>query len=128
MSGGRAGQQSGEHDDDPVLVAAHRAWVAIIAAMKTRSLDILEKSQLPAAQAHATFKVMEMEIAAGHDALASKLDVLEVKSEMKLELAELKAELHKVEGKLSRWLLTCILAQTAVLAGLGYFVLEHFRR
>jgi hypothetical protein len=84
-------------------------------------LEILEKSQLPTAQAHAILKVMEMEIAAGHDALATKLDVLELKS-----------ELNKVEGSLTRWVLTCVLTcvlgQTAVLAGLGYFVLEHLRR
>ena len=94
---------------------------AIIAAMRTRSLEILEKSQLPTVQAHAILKVMEMEIAAGHDALATKLDVLELKS-----------ELNKVEGSLTRWVLTCVLTcvlgQTAVLAGLGYFVLEHLRR
>ena len=66
-----------------------------------------------------------MEIAAGHESLATKLDLLEVRS-------ELKAEIHKVEGALSRWVLTCVLScilgQTAVLAGLGYFVLEHLRR
>jgi hypothetical protein len=93
--------------------------------MKTRSLEILGRSQLPPAQAHAILKVMEMEIAAGHESLATKLDLLEVRS-------ELKAEIHKVEGALSRWVLTCVLScilgQTAVLAGLGYFVLEHFRR
>ena len=89
--------------------------------MKTRSLEILGRSQLPPAQAHAILKVMEMEIAAGHESLATKLDLLEVRS-------ELKAEIHKVEGALSRWVLTCMLGQTAVLAGLGYFVLEHLRR
>jgi len=80
---------------------------------------------LPPAQAHAILKVMEMEIAAGHESLATKLDLLEVRS-------ELKAEINKVEGALSRWVLTCVLScilgQTAVLAGLGYFVLEHLRR
>jgi len=80
---------------------------------------------LPPAQAHAILKVMEIEIAAGHESLATKLDLLEVRS-------ELKAEINKVEGALSRWVLTCVLScilgQTAVLAGLGYFVLEHLRR
>ena len=80
---------------------------------------------MPPAQAHAILKVMEMEIAAGHESLATKLDLLEVRS-------ELKAEINKVEGALSRWVLTCVLScilgQTAVLAGLGYFILEHFRR
>ena len=98
---------------------------------------------MPPAQAHAILKVMEMEIAAGHESLASRMDLLEVKSALKAEIddlrvelktdiadlrAELKAEINKVEGKLSRWVLTCMLGQTAVLAGLGYFVLEHFRR
>ena len=77
-----------------------------------------------------------MEIAAGHESLASRVDLLDVKSALKVEItdlrAELKAEIHKVEGALSRWVLTCVLScilgQTAVLAGLGYFVLEHLRR
>ena len=52
---------------------------------------------------------------------AIKLDFLKVRS-------ELKTEIHKVEGARSRWILNCMLGQTAVLAGMGYFVLEHFRR
>jgi hypothetical protein len=82
---------------------------------------------------------MEMEIAAGHESLASRVDLLEVKSalnadivdlrvELKADIADLRAEIHKVGGALSRWVLTCMLGQTAVLAGLGYFVLEHLRR
>ena len=83
---------------------------------------------MPPAQAHAILKVMEMEIAAGHESLASKLEVLATRSELKAEIAEVRADLHRVEGALTRWVLTCMLAQTAVLAGLGYFVLEHIRR
>jgi len=82
---------------------------------------------------------MEMEIAAGHESLASRVDLLDVKSalnaeivdlrvELKADIADLRAAIHKVEGALSRWVLMCMLGQTAVLAGLGYFVLEHFRR
>ena len=87
---------------------------------------------MPPAQAYAILKVMEMEIAAGHESLASRVDLLDVKSALKVDIAdlraELKAEIHKVEAALSRWVLSCILGQTAVLAGLGYFVLAHFRR
>ena len=108
------------------------AELAIIEAVRTRSLEILEKSQLPTAQAHAILTVMEMEIAAGCEALATKLDLLVLKSELKLELSELRGEIHKMEGRLARWVLTCVLTciigQTAVLAGLGYFVLEHLKR
>jgi hypothetical protein len=106
--------------------------VAIIGVMKTRSLETLGRSQLPPAQAHAILEAMEMEIAAGHESLASRVDLLDVKSALKADIAdlraELKAEIHKMEGALSRWVLTCMLGQTAVLAGLGYFVLEHLRR
>lgn len=83
----------------------------------TESLDILESSRLPPAQARAILRVMETEIAAVREGLATKLDML-----------ELKAELGKLEGSLSRWVLTCMLGQTAALAGLGYFALEHLRR
>ena len=72
-------------------VGAYR--VAIIPLMKTQSLEILEKSQLPAAQAHAILKVMEMEVGAGHEALATKFDLLEVKSALKSDIVEVKAEL-----------------------------------
>ena len=63
-----------------------RAEVAIIAAMKTRSLKILGWSQLPPAQAHAILKVMEMEIAAEHESLASRVDLMVVKSALKAAL------------------------------------------
>ena len=107
--------------------------------MRTQSLEILQNSQLPAAQAHAILRVMEMEFAAGSDTLATKLDLSEARSELKSEIAALRAELksdfaalesqlNKVEGSLSRWVLTCMLGQTAVLAGLGYFALEHLKR
>lgn len=91
--------------------------LAIILEMKTHSLDILEKAELPPAQAHAILKVMELEMASAHESLATKADVMELRMEMKA-----------IEGTLSRWVLTCILGQTAVLAGLGYFFLAHFGR
>lgn len=56
-----------------------------------------------------------------HESLATKADILELR-------AEFRVEMKAIEGTLSRWVLTCILAQTAVLAGLGYFFLAHFGR
>lgn len=85
--------------------------------MKTISLEILEKSELPAAQAHAILKVMESELAAAQETLATKADIL-----------ALEVKIAGVEGALSRWVLTCILGQTAVLAGLGYFFVAHLAR
>ena len=51
-------------------------------------------------------------MASAHEMLATKNDILELRVEMK-----------GIEGSLSRWVLTCILGQTAVLAGLGYFLI-----
>ena len=96
--------------------------------MKTISLEIVEKSELPAAQAHAILKVMESELASAQETLATKADLLAVKAELKAEISALDVKITGVEGRLSRWVLTCILGQTAVLAGLGYFVVTRLAR
>jgi len=82
--------------------------------MKTTSLDILEESALPTAQARAILKVMESEMAAAHEMLATKNDIL-----------ALEVKVERIQGSLARWVLTCILGQTAVLAGLGYFLITR---
>jgi hypothetical protein len=96
--------------------------------MKTSSLEILENAELPPAQAHAILKVMESEMSAAHENLASKTDLLALGADLRGDIHELRAEMHGIESKLSRWVLTCILGQTAVLASLGYFVLTHLGR
>jgi hypothetical protein len=68
-------------------------------------------------------QVMELEMTSAHESLATRAD-LEVKL-AELE-AKLRVEIRAVEATLSRWVLTCILGQTAVLAGLGYFLLARF--
>ena len=89
--------------------------------MKTSSLEILEKAELPPGQARAILKVMESELALACESLATKSDLKELKGEVT-------AEIRGVEGQLSRWVLTCILGQTAVLAGLGCFLLARVAR
>ena len=89
--------------------AARRSDGCHYRGVKTSTLEILENAELPAAQAHAMLKVLESEMSTAHDTLATKTDLL-----------GLKAEVSRV--------LTCILGQTAVLAGLGYFVLAHLGR
>lgn len=46
----------------------------------------------------------------------------------KVDLMVFRTELHGIERKPSRWVLACILGQTAVLAGLGYFFLARLGR
>ena len=100
--------------------------------MQTISLDILEKAELPPSQSHAILKVMELELTSGLASLATKGDMAELRAAIRVDMAELRTELRgetkAVEVKLTRWVLTCILGQTAVLAGLGYFALTHLQR
>jgi hypothetical protein len=117
--------------------------------MKTASLEILEKAELPPAQAHAILKVMESEMASAHEPLATKGDVLAVRADLLADMQTVKADMRALraellaamadlradmaatyggmEGRLSRWVLTCILAQTAVMAGFGYFLVAHWK-
>jgi hypothetical protein len=96
--------------------------------MKISSLEILENVSLPHAQAHAILKVMEVELASAQETLATKVDLLTLKIELRAEIAALRAEMLGKFSETHRWILTCILGQTAVLAGLGYFFLAHFGR
>jgi len=88
--------------------------------MQTASLDILEKTHLPPNQARAILQVMEMEMTAREVKFATK-------DEIKDAFHALQLEIRGVETRLTRWVLTCILGQTAVMAGALYFALTHFR-
>lgn len=103
--------------------------LVIMLAMKTSSLELLEKTLLPPAQARAILQVMESELAAHDSALASKADLLGVKSDLQ---ADLLAAIHKLELKLEaqraeligeirgtvRWNFAFWVAQLAALAGI----------
>ena len=113
--------------------------------MQTASLDLLEKTQLPPNQARAILQAMEMEIAAHEvgfctraelkDAVHSfelsietlRGEIQSLRSEMNIKFESAQANLNAVEGKLMRWTLTCVLSQTAVMAGALYFALTHLR-
>jgi len=127
--------------------------LATIPPVQTASLDLLEKTQLPPNQARAILQAMEMEITARQEpfvtrselkdafhSLESKIDGLRSDLSFKIESlrgelsvkiealrGELKADIKGVEGKLMRWTLTCVLSQTAVMAGAVYFALTHLR-
>ena len=110
--------------------------------MQTASLDILEKTQLPAHQARAILTVMEIEMTAREEVLASKGELKEafhslelkieaLRGDMSREIGSLRAdllgEIRGSEGKLMRWVFTCMLGQTAVIAGAVYFAMTHLR-
>jgi hypothetical protein len=110
--------------------------------MQTASLDLLEKTQLPPNPVRAILQAMELEITARQepfvtrgelrDALHSlecKIDALRSELRIKFESlrGEFTADLNAVEGRLTRWVFTCVLSQTAVMAGALYFALAHMR-
>jgi hypothetical protein len=113
--------------------------------MKTASLDILEKTQLPGDQARAILKVMELENTAWAEIFATKGDLKDafhlldlkleaVRAELRGEIEKLRSEMmgmegkmRGIEGRLTRWVFTCMLGQTAVILGAMYFALNHLR-
>jgi ribosome-interacting GTPase 1 len=95
--------------------------------MKTSSLEILERSELPDAQARAILRVLEQEMASSQDNLATKTDVAALRAELKADMAalraEMKADIAEFASKLSWMVLTCFgtqLAITVALAGVLY--------
>jgi hypothetical protein len=89
--------------------------------MQTASLDLLEKTELPANQARAILQAMELEITARQESSATKSELRDAFHSLDLKMEALRAEMKGLEGRLTRWVFTCILGQTAVL----YFALTH---
>ena len=104
--------------------------------MKTSSLDLLEKTQLPPAQARAILQAMEVEFAVRDSALATKSDLRDGLHGLELAIRDStlasKIELHGLELKLEgmrteligeikgtvRWNFAFWIAQLAAMAGI----------
>jgi hypothetical protein len=89
--------------------------------MHTSRLDILEKSKLQPEQARAILKVMEAEMAIQREDLATKADLRDLGHALELKMEALRSDLV-------RWVFVCTFGQTALLAGVVYFVLTFVRR
>jgi hypothetical protein len=118
--------------------------------MQAETLEILEKTDLPPRQARAIAQAIELEVSAGHtslatrqdllgvkqDLLAVKQDLLGVKHELQHEIGtvkqdlqlvkqELRTEIAESKSEVVRWVFLCILGQSAMLLGIGYFLFSH---
>jgi len=86
---------------------------------------------LPPNQARAILQVMEMEFTARGQTLVTKVEFKDAIHSLELKIESLRGELMAaikgIEGRLMRWTLTCLLGQTAVMAGALYFALTHLR-
>jgi hypothetical protein len=110
--------------------------LAIIYAMNTSSLELLERTQLPPAQARAILQVMELELASRDGELATLTDLrgglhgLELKHEalrteiqalrgdFRTEIQSVRAELiREIKGTV-RWNFAFWVAQLAAIAGI----------
>ncbi len=100
-------------------------------AMQVESLEVLEKADVAPAQARAIVRAIELEIAGAKDTLATKHDLLALRSDLRGEMAalrgELKAEIHEAVGGVTRQMYLAILGQMAVLLGFAYFFATHVR-
>jgi hypothetical protein len=110
--------------------------------MQAESLEVLEKAEVAPAQARAIVRAIEIEIAGATDTLATKHDLATLenrldsringleaalRTEMAQQGAELRAELHRSIGGVTRQMYMAIIGQMAVLLGFAYFFATHVR-
>jgi hypothetical protein len=115
----------------------------IILPVQPESLEVLEKAEVPPAQARAIVRAIEIEIVGAKDTLATKHVILLLRQEMAglqaklegriVELAAtlrgemselggaLRAEIHRSVSGVTRQMYTALLGQMAVLLGFAYF-------
>jgi hypothetical protein len=55
------------------------------------------------------------------------LKIEALRSEMNIKFEAARGDTKAIEGKLTRWVFTCALSQTAIMAGALYFSLTHLR-
>ncbi len=97
-------------------------------AVQAASLEILEKADVPPAQARAIVQAMEIEIAGARDTLATKHDLLVLRNELSEKIGDLRTEMHGLASSNVRQMYAAMLGQTAVLLGIAYFFVAHLPR
>ena len=86
--------------------------------MKSESLDLLEKSQLPLVQARAILQVMDSELAAHDTALATKADLQVLRGDLQALRLGNQADLQALRAELIRWNFAFWVAQLGGLAAI----------
>jgi hypothetical protein len=118
----------------------------MIVAVQAASLEVLEKAEVPPAQARAIVQAIEIEIAGAKDTLTTKHDLLLLRSDLQKEMGELRSEMtgmrHALELRVEalrteihasassslRQMYGALLGQMAVLLGVAYFFVTHVPR
>lgn len=99
--------------------------------MQAESLEVLEKADLPSAQARAIVRAIEIELGSAKDTLATKQDLVVLRHELGQQMSdmrgELRAEIHGGTSSTVRQMYVAVLGQMAVLLGFAYFFATHVR-
>lgn len=107
-------------------------------AMSIAALEIFEEAQFSPAQARALARVLESEITARRDELATKADLAATKSDLEIGLGKLRQDMTEGYARLEvkienakaesvRWTFLAMIGQVTMLAGLMYFLLQNVR-
>jgi hypothetical protein len=80
----------------------------MIMAVQPESLEVLEKANLPAVQARAIVRAIEIEIAGAGDQLATKSDLVVLRHELREEIGETRRQLRHEMSELRAELKTGI--------------------
>lgn len=86
--------------------------------MKSSTLELLEKSELPPAQARAIFQAMEAEFSVHDGVLATKADLAELRLATKEDMARLEIKFEAMRVDVIRWNFAFWVAQLAAMAAL----------
>jgi hypothetical protein len=97
----------------------------IIMSMQAESLEVLEKADVPPAQARAIVRAIEIELAGAKDTLATKHEILLLRQELRQEMSELRVEIHSGASSITRQMYLALLGQMAVLLGIAYFFVTN---
>jgi hypothetical protein len=110
--------------------------------MQAESLEVLEKASVAPAQARAIVRAIEIEIAGAKDTLATKHDLLVLGTELRGEIAalraefrgdmaklggELHAEIHRAVSGSTRQMYVALLGHMAMTLGFIYFMFTQVR-
>jgi hypothetical protein len=68
--------------------------------MQAESLEVLEKADVPSAQARAIVRAIEIEIAGAKDTLATKHDILQQRQDFQQEFGKLRQEMTELRTDL----------------------------
>lgn len=88
--------------------------------MQAATLDLLEKASFTPQQARFVAQAIETEVSAHHDHLATKKDLLQVKSDLELKIEQVRTDLIK-------WMFGVAVSQALIVLGGVWFLVQHGR-